>query len=399
MVKAIKLLVLTNLNVSNVHLMIAKVLNINPMYEVKFLNTQTKVSSINDSNWYEKNDKNINLSYLTKQKSVLLLIWNIIKAILKADLVICSGSISGFVRILKKPYIYFCYGSDLDQYSKYGSSIYGLNKVTQSKIRRFLYKLFVSRLYRYAIKGSRITVVAPYQYSDIKQLGYKRLGFFPHTLEEEYLDICLQEREQKCDKLRKQYNCEWIFFSSTRHEWSDNLSNENDYKGNDVIIKAFFFYTEQNIDKKAKLFLINKGTDIEKSKKLIMELNIEDKVVWLEPMNRKKLLEFYSGSHVCLDQFSKGCLALCAIEAMACGTPTVSYIGAHNEEVPFYNEIPPIFNNKDPFKISEYFGKIVNDLEFRKKIESQSFDWVKRNCSYDRFMEAFDSMINSIKEN
>lgn len=393
----VNFLILTDINVSNVHLMLARILNDFSSLNVKFLNARNPRSFFDQSSWYDKAEEIYDLSYSLKSKSLVSKIFKLFSIINKSDIVLCTGVVANLVFLLKKPYIYFCTGSDLDQYTKYGCNIFELhNSITSlfKKLQRPLKKF----LYFTAIKKAETTIITSYQYEDLKRIGYKKLGFFPHPLEKEYLDIKLKDREIYSNNIKEEFGCNWIFFSSTRHEWSEYLVNENDYKGNDVIIKAFYFCYKMGL-KGGKLFLIEKGGDVNKSKELIRDLGIEANVIWLKPMNRKRLYEFYCGADVCFDQFSKGCLALCAVEAMSCGAPTITYIGPVNTEVPFYKELPPVFNCKEPEKISEYIMLLFNDEILRKRIEKESYEWVRRNCSYEKIVEAFNSMVNTLLMN
>ena len=144
------------------------------------------------------------------------------------------------------------------------------------------------------------------------------------------------------------------------------------------------------------MFCIEKGQDTELSKELICSLGLEDNVIWLQPMNRKKLMEFYAAAHVCFDQFSRGCLALCAVESMACGTTTVTYLGDHSKSVPFYPVLPPVFNSKNPENISEFLIRVLNDESFRKERGIDSYKWVREQCSSNRFNESFKTMVNMV---
>lgn len=389
-----KFLVITDINVSNIHLMMAEQLSQLPDWKVRFINVRTPTLIYNDSNWYGLKSE-CDLSDKLLGKNLPFKSLTIARIIKKADVVFCSGAISYLVRLLKKPYIYFCYGSDLDQYAFYGANIFELKDEHVGMIRRLL-RIPKKILYRESIKGAKVTIIAPYQYEALAQIGYNRLGFTPHILESDYLYMKFEDKDICRARIQAQYDCDYILFSSSRHVWNENLKNENDFKGNDIIIKALNSLISNGDVKRVKLFLIEKGQDIEISKDLIRSLGLEENVVWLQPMNRKRLMEFYAGAHVCFDQFSRGCLALCAVESMACGTTTVTYIGEPSLEVPFYPELPPVFNSKNPEEISTFILRVLSDEQFRKKLETDSYQWVREQCSYKRFNESFQAMVDMV---
>jgi glycosyltransferase involved in cell wall biosynthesis len=386
-----KLLVLTDINVSNIHLMMAEQLSQIAGWQVSFINVRTPTLIYNNSDWYEFKSE-CNQSDKLAGKNILSRLSTVGQMIREADVVFCSGAISYLVRLLRKPYIYFCYGSDLDQYAFYGASVFELKAAHVGKMRRLL-RIPKKILYRESIKGANVTIIAPYQYETLAQIGYERLGFTPHILESDYLHISLEEKAICRARIQEQYDCDHILFSASRHVWNEKLKSEIDFKGNDIIIKAFHKLTNNSDFKRAKLFFIEKGQDTKASKEIIRLLGLEKKVVWLEPMNRKKLMTFYAGAHVCFDQFSRGCLALCAVESMACGTTTVTYIGELSSEVPFYSELPPVFNSKNSDEISTFLSKVLNDEQFRRKMEMDSYQWARKQCSYNRFIESFQTMV------
>lgn len=392
--KRLKVLVLTDINVSNVHLMISEILSKITSWDVKFLNARNPQGIFDDSKWYGYSGYS-DVSSTLYNKLWINRIIKIFKLIRKSDVVICTGAVSSLVKLCGKPYIYFCTGSDLDQYSKYGCNIFELY-TSKVSITRKAARPIKKYLYRYAIKNANINIIAPYQFADMKLLGYKKLGFFPHPLEDEFLNISLIERLKNSNKIRKEFNCDWILFSPTRHVWRKNLEGESDFKGNDIIIKAFSFYLKQSVSKKTKLFLIEKGVDRDDSKKLVEDLGLNDFVIWLKPMNRKRLLEFYSGAHICFDEFARGCLALCAVEAMACGSPTITYIGPNNPHVPFYSMLPPIINSKDPMEIAKQISLLIESGQARKNLEFQSYEWIRKFCSHNEIRKSFIKMVEKL---
>ncbi|MCL4418367.1 MAG: glycosyltransferase [Actinobacteria bacterium] len=360
-----KILVLTDVNVSGVYSIIAKMLSEDDQFDVCFIDINSKKSIFDDYRWYDMEFNNFyNIS--SKLFGSICNYFYIVRSIQKADICFCSGAISWLVRFLNKPYIYFCYGSDLDQYSKFGCSIFQKVNNHRKIGRKILYKILKiyfflkKQQYRYGIGGANITVVSPYQFEDIKNLGYKELGFFPHVIESQFMFYDIEDKSRDKNEICAEYNCEYVLFSPTRHVWNEKFKDENDYKGNDVVIRSFAELLKKSIYKNSKLFLINKGQDVSQSKELVFKMGISDSVVWLDPMNRHKLIKFYGASDFCFDQFSRGCLAMCAVEAMACGTPVISYIGEYNYNItPFYKEAPPVFNNKNPEEIARMIAMTI----------------------------------------
>lgn len=395
MEKNIKLLVLTDINVSNVHLMIASILDSYPLWDVKFVNINLPNSSFDNSRWYDYGKEDIDISYLYNKQNKFVKALSLMKLIRNFDIVFCTGAVASLVKLCNKPYIYFCTGSDLDQYAQYGCCSFEYIDKNISIFRKLL-RPVKKEVYKKAIKCSEISIIAPYQYKNISSLGYNNLGFFPHPLQDDYLNININDKQSYIEDVRRELNCKWILFSSTRHVWDESLINESDYKGNNVIIEAFNLFLMKTKRKDTKLVFIEKGPDVLKTKRLIQELNIERFIIWLKPMNRSKLIYYYLGSHLCFDEFSRGCLAFCSIEAMACGTPVISYIGDNEPNMPFYQPLPPILNTKDPKTISFYIEEILNNETILEKNQKAAYSWVINNCSRDSLNEAFLKMASDI---
>lgn len=401
----IRLLILTDFNVSNVHYMVAQYLQQDLRFEPLFLDFNRNPDFHDDFNWFiDRQEKSsFNLSKLFMKDNAVKRLWNTIKLIRKGDIVFTSGKIALLVYLCRKPYIYFSYGSDLDQYSKYGDCTFGVKDSKRiSPLRRFLKRYIINpiirQLYRLAIQKADTTIIAQYQHKDISKLGYKRLGFFPHPLETDFRSITLDDKKKNKKWIQDQYDCERILFSSTRHVWDRCYSETTDFKGNNIIIETLSSYLEQTGDKRIKLFLIEKGPDVELSKQLIRERGLEEYIIWLEPMPRKKLIEFYSGADVFFDEFGRGCLALCTVEAMSCGTPTASYIGKRNLHVPFYPKPPYLLNTKDVEEICNYLVKFFSDDTFKQNEEERTFRWIRENCSLIAICDAFFQMSKTITD-
>ena len=86
-------------------------------------------------------------------------------------------------------------------------------------------------------------------------------------------------------KLREEN--ELLFIQHSRQSWK-NPQDEFSNKRNDILIHTFASFVKQTT-KKSKLILLEYGIDVEESKKLIVELNLEAHVHWLPKSPRKEL--------------------------------------------------------------------------------------------------------------
>lgn len=252
------------------------------------------------------------------------------------DLIVCSGLAPIWMRWTGKPFIFFSYGSDLDQMAVKGWS--GSSSQTFNvfqKVRNFIVKHHLVG----SLRKAKATVIAPYQIETAGKVGLKSLCFLPHIIDIETFKP-LENREQERQKLRSELKCDFIVFHPPRQAWLDRT--EADCKGNDKVFRAFARFV-QIYKGKAKLIVVEKGWDLEASKRLVQELGISDSVHWIESVPKSEMCRLYNAADVVLDQFVVGVLALVAIEAMACGTPAMTYVTQSTEDN-LYPIMPPIIN-------------------------------------------------------
>lgn len=82
----------------------------------------------------------------------------------------------------------------------------------------------------------------------------------------------------------------------------------------------------------SKLIFIGQGILLEQVKKVINELNLKDRVIFIDKINNKEMYKYYSAS----DYFISGCgvegFGLAALEALSCNCiPLLPYKGAFPE--------------------------------------------------------------------
>jgi len=158
---------------------------------------------------------------------------------------------------------------------------------------------------------------------------------------------------------------EFTFFHPTRQSWEE--------KGNDKFIKAFAEFTKKY---DAKLILVRWGKkeDIKRTEELIKKLEISNKVLWIRPVSKKKLVEYYNRVDVVLDQCVLGSYGALCPEAMSCEKPVIIYLD------PFwtkkcYGAFPPVLNACTVEEIYQQMVKCLDDT-FRKNIGKKSRKWV-----------------------
>jgi glycosyltransferase involved in cell wall biosynthesis len=301
-----------------------------------------------------------------------------------------TGPLSFLSKKVKIDFNYWCFGADLDYwcFKSYWPKHYPYFRLLLEKA---YFYFIVRRNYRKSIMSASSLTIAPYQYDVLQKIApKKRTIFIRHFMKiVDFEELKMQKQE--CRKnLCSQFKATRLFFSSTRHVWHGKAAARSDNKGNDVLINAFCDYIKTFWAFGDKLILIKKGADVDRSMDLAHQFGIEANIIWLDETNHEGLIQYYRGADLCFGQFGTPVLTFSAIEPMSQATPTISYfIDGSKNGVPFYEEKPVLFNSNDPKEISRYMHEILNDSESYDRTSFNTWNWIKNNCSEEKFVESF----------
>ena len=123
--------------------------------------------------------------------------------------------------------------------------------------------------------------------------GNRIISTTPMLYDKEYAeDNLLKHLDQHpfCSQLEKiRAENEFLIVQHARHVWKSS-SDRWSGKGNNILLKAFKLFLQQNPTVTSKLLLFEYGLDVAASKKLIYELDIVDRVVWFPRLPRKQVM-------------------------------------------------------------------------------------------------------------
>ena len=233
-------------------------------------------------------------------------------------------------------------------------------------------------------------MIAPYQLKYLELLSKNNNFFFlPHLIYSQSFKDTIEKKEKYSNELFSQYECDEIFFSSTRHEWYGKLKNRDDNKGNNIIIESFAKYLDLQKHKKTKLLIIEKGYDIEATKNLIAALNIQDRVIWLSEMPRPELEKYYLAAKFAFGQFHTPVITNSSLEPLAAATPVISFFGNTPISIAYYETLPPVYNSKTPHQIAHFLYNMHNEHDGYLKLQEKSLSWISTYCSKESFARQF----------
>jgi glycosyltransferase involved in cell wall biosynthesis len=287
------------------------------------------------------------------------------------------------------PYLYWSYGNDLDacRWPERGDA--PGPKEAARFVGRVLRGIPRALRARRVFQKAEAVMISPFQWETfLRTIGPKKLFWFPHMVPTEPLAPLLERKASVGARLKREFDAGQIFFSSTRQYWSDRRLRLMDDKGNDVMIRAFASYRAREGGKSSKLLLIDKGPSVSASRELASKLGVGSDVVWLPPVPRAGLADYYAGADLCFGQFGTPVLSFATLEPMAFATPVISFIEPPVREVPTFPEPPELLMSRNPDEIAEFMLGICSDRARLASMGTSSWRWVSRWCTERNFVEA-----------
>ena len=221
----------------------------------------------------------------------------------------------------------------------------------------------------------------------IDKLGLEpaRVYCIPHAFDHRKL---LRHQEKCKTSITRPYQ-EITFFNPSRQHYSlGGVEN----KGNDRVIHAARILKDKGLA--FKILFAEWGMDVERSKKLIAELGLEDCITWLPIMRKKGLWDMYMTVDVIIDQFIMPSLGGVSFEALTLGKPVISYDDGYTNRHCFGAQAPLVSAREIP-EIAAVMEDLILHPEKLEPIGEASREWAKKYHSSDRIV---DIQLNAYRE-
>ena len=155
-------------------------------------------------------------------------------------------------------------------------------------------------------------------------------------------------------------------------------------KNNDWLVKGFHKFIKKYPLSKPVLIMVEWGKDIENTKKLIKELNLQNNIIWLPLLSRKQISSIISLCDIICGDFtySKGVIyGSCAYEALGSGKPLMQTFNFDKGEYKklFNHEPPEMMDVKSIDDIYLNIKKIYSSEKLKNEIGRKSLTWFKKN--------------------
>lgn len=267
------------------------------------------------------------------------------------DLIIGFGLGPIFAFSVKIPFIHYPYGADLTLFP--------------------FEKSHISSLQRTALEHARYVIVGDPNYFDsLKRLGIESKGqFIPFMIDTDVYKPL--PRDQALDSvdpdLRNRIQNRFAFFVPSRQDFY--------WKSSDKMLIAFAKLVQKRDD--VFMILSGWGTDLQKSREMIDQLNLREHTFFLPHiLSKKRLRTFYSAADAVIDQFKVGAYGTSTMEAMACGKPVIIGLDI-SRYAPYFSELPPFVTGKSDEEIYLAMLKLSdNKGDVCRQISRKSREWI-----------------------
>ena len=265
-----------------------------------------------------------------------------------------------------KPYIAYSKGSDLRDVP--------FENTSRGKLMTMALK-----------SASKVFITNPDTLSAGKRLGLSQAVYMPFIVDE---DVYKPARSAFRETLERLYDFDFIVGNPSRQDWGD--------KGNDKLVRAFARLVKEE-QASALLAMVGWGIDLDRSKQLVKEMGIVDRVTWFPIMNKQKLVKFYNASDIIFDHVNLQSYGTTPLEAMACEKPVIAKLPSKDiVEFCWGHDIPPLIDVQSEEQILQTLKEFHGDKCLREKAGRTSREWVIRHHNWrlvvDKQIEAYSSI-------
>jgi glycosyltransferase involved in cell wall biosynthesis len=121
------------------------------------------------------------------------------------------------------------------------------------------------------------------------------------------------------------------------------------------------------------------GKDAEQLRAKVCQQGLEGQVLFLPPVGKKRLIDYYRSCDIVLDQFVYGYYGATGLEAAAVGKPVIMRLNEHHYAPLYAGDVAPVENVAALSEIQEALLRLVDNQELRQERGLRMRDWLVRN--------------------
>jgi hypothetical protein len=182
-----------------------------------------------------------------------------------------------------------------------------------------------------------------------------------------------------------------IVFHHCSHQWK-NPSHDLFNKRSDQVIRGFDQYIKSNPDCELYLVMVERGVDVDESKKLITTLEIEHRVVWLNIMPRRDIMACLSYADIGVGELGHSFLFYSVVTEFICSNIPLIHHCDQDYYKSEYSDLYPMHSAHDADGVYDGIKKYLDNYMEAKQLAAKGLDWWIANVE-TKIMNAFTTRI------
>ncbi len=119
---------------------------------------------------------------------------------------------------------------------------------------------------------------------------------------------------------------------------------------------------------------------------MIESNGIQDQFLLLNPVGKKKLIDYYRSCDIFMDQFFMGYYGATALEAASVGKPIIMKLREDQYNSLYKGDAIPAMNADSPAQIYRHICALVDHADLRLGKEKEMREWLVRNHGEEKTM-------------
>ncbi|UFX47769.1 glycosyltransferase [Bradyrhizobium sp. 41S5] len=240
-------------------------------------------------------------------------------------------------------------------------------------------------LTRRAIAASAAVLVSnPITLAHARRYGLSNVLYVPWPLSED--DYSPGDADDIRADWRQQIGGEFFVFTSMRMD--------RHWKGAEHALEGFARFASRAPS--ARLVVLGWGEDIEFARSRMTQLGLQDRVLFLPTVGKRRLVRYLRAADLVIEQFVLGYYGASALEAMACGKPVIMRIEREQYDALIDVGAPPVLDAESGTDVERHLYSLYEDRAKCRKAGEQAREWFIRAQSSERWAKTYTVLLEAL---
>lgn len=132
-----------------------------------------------------------------------------------------------------------------------------------------------------------------------------------------------------------------------------------------------------------RILFLGWGNDRDAAAERIRSAGLDRQIFVLEPVGKKRLIDYYRSCDIVLDQLRFGYYGAAALEAAACGKPVVMRLRQEHYDPLYAGDPAPFANVRDVSDLAATLTPLIEDAKARADLGAVCRSWIERTHGRD----------------